>query len=101
MKEVCGEHSTPHSDACFTKSPSFTSGTPQPPGNHLPRRRYYPVVISAIQSQQQQQQLNKSTHIHTHMYTHTPTHSDPFTLPAAAAGSLNYATTPVECCSDV
>lgn len=69
MKEVCGEHSTPHSDAAC-----FTSGTPQPPGTHPLHRRYYPDDISAIQSQQ----LNKSTHTHT-KETYTLTYTQSYT----------------------
>lgn len=91
MKEVCGEHFK-HSDACLQKyillshtsviqkagSSSIINiiQSSSPPSNHI------------LTSQQQQ----------TNPPTHPPTR--PLMLPAAVR-SLNYATTPVECCSDV
>lgn len=91
MKEVCGEHFK-HSDACLPQyillshtSVIWKAGSSYiiiniqssspPPSNPIPTSQQKPTNPHAD-------------------------HADPFMLPAAVR-SLNYATTPVECCSDV
>ena len=92
MKEVCGERCK-HSDACSysTSSPSHLSHLLGPAHRHC---HYYPAIFLLILNHIRVLTSERHPPIHSSIH---PTNQTPSCLPTAV-GSLNYATTPVECC---